>query len=138
YAEFYHDGVGAVNKLLTEKQGQVAGAFWRDEIGDITLHWGDVGSGKSDGSGLAKIVKFHPEVLNNLDELVQTLPIKKETQRRYQLENENYKVGIRKDFNGDNQNWVLTAFEKKDSIARRTTDLSSSQSDKGKTAPLDT
>ncbi|MGG7073205.1 DEAD/DEAH box helicase family protein [Campylobacter sp. 9BO] len=138
YAEFYHDGVGAVNKLLAEKNGQVTGAFWRDEIGDITLHWGDVGSGKSDGSGLAKIVKFHPEVLNNLDELVQTLPIKKETQRRYQLENENYKVGIRKDFNGDNQNWVLTAFEKKDSIARRTTDLSSSQSDKGKTAPLDT
>ncbi|EMC5234703.1 hypothetical protein VIZ45_001863, partial [Campylobacter coli] len=27
YAEYYYDGKGALQKLLIEKQGQVAGAF---------------------------------------------------------------------------------------------------------------
>ncbi|MEE3705569.1 hypothetical protein V2I29_08330, partial [Campylobacter sp. CX2-8023-23] len=35
YAEFYHDGKNAIQKLLTERQGQVAGAFERKELGDI-------------------------------------------------------------------------------------------------------
>ena len=120
YAEFYHDGVGAVNKLLAEKRGQVAGAFYRKELGDITLPWGEVGTGKSDGWGLAKIEKFHPEVLGKLDELIKTLPIKKETDGRFQLENEIYKIGIRKEFDGYKQNWVLTAFEKDSAFASRT------------------
>ena len=120
YAEFYRDGVGAVNKLLAEKRGQVAGAFYRKELGDITLPWGEVGTGKSDGWGLAKIEKFHPEVLGKLDELIKTLPIKKETDGRFQLENEIYKIGIRKEFDGYKQNWVLTAFEKDSAFASRT------------------
>ncbi|TWO28290.1 hypothetical protein YZ79_09255, partial [Campylobacter hyointestinalis] len=33
YAEFYHDGANAIKKLLVEKQGQVAGAFERKELG---------------------------------------------------------------------------------------------------------
>ena len=41
YPEFYHNGTGAIAKLLTEKQGQVAGAFYKEELGDIDLVWGD-------------------------------------------------------------------------------------------------
>ncbi|MCZ6169075.1 hypothetical protein [Campylobacter ureolyticus] len=40
YAEFYHDLNGAINKLLAEKKGQVAGAFYRKDLGDIDLVWG--------------------------------------------------------------------------------------------------
>ncbi|WP_172201050.1 hypothetical protein [Campylobacter sp. RM16188] len=120
YAEFYHNGKGAVQKLLAEKEGQVAGAFFRKEIGDITLPWGEVGTGRSDGWGLAKIEKFHPEVLDKLEELIKTLPIKKETDGRFQLEDKIYKVGIRKEFDGYKQNWVLTAFEKDSAFASRT------------------
>ncbi|WP_250322475.1 hypothetical protein [Campylobacter lari] len=40
YAEYYHDGKGALQKLLIEKQGQVAGAFHRKDLGDIDLVWG--------------------------------------------------------------------------------------------------
>ncbi|HEC2298728.1 TPA: hypothetical protein R2A00_001993, partial [Campylobacter jejuni] len=35
YTEYYHDGKGALQKLLIEKQGQVAGAFHRKDLGDI-------------------------------------------------------------------------------------------------------
>ncbi len=41
YAEFYHSGTSAIQKVMQEKQGQVAGAFYRKELGDITIAWGD-------------------------------------------------------------------------------------------------
>ena len=97
---------------------------------------GKAGSGRSDGYGLAKIEKFHPEVLDRLEELVQDLPITKETPNRYQLENENYKIAIRKDYDGEKENWILTAFEKKESIARRRTDLPSTETATEKTTSV--
>ena len=133
YAEFYRDGKGAVEKLLAEKQGQVAGAFYKEGLGEIDLVWGEAGSGKSDGFGLAKIVKYHPEVIDKLDDIIANTSIVKESDNRYHLENENYKLAIRKDFEGKKTNWLLTAFEKKDSIARRRTDLPSTQSEAEKT-----
>ena len=145
YAEYYRDGVGAIQKLISEAQahkqsgakteykGQVAGAFYRDDIGDITLAWGEKGTGKSDGWGLAKIAEYHPEVLHKLDKLIQDLPIVKETENRYKLDNGDFFISIRKDFEGQKQNWVLTALERDESIARRRTDLPSSQSEAEKT-----
>lgn len=121
YPEYYHDGKGAIEKLLQTKEGQVQGAFYRPDIGDITLVWGKEGTGKSDGFGLSKIAKFHPEVIDKLDKLINTLPITKESPNRYQLENEKYKLAIRKEYEGDKENWVLTAFEKDgNSVSSRT------------------
>ncbi|WP_240329922.1 hypothetical protein [Helicobacter suis] len=62
FEEFYHDPKGAIAKLIETKEGQVAGAFYREDLGDIDLVWGKAGSAKSDGYGLAKITKYHPEV----------------------------------------------------------------------------
>lgn len=117
---------------------QVSRAFYRQDLGDITLAWGEVGTGKSDGWGLAKIAKYHPETLDKLSELVETLPKVKDTENRVQLENENYKIAVRKDFEGKSENWLLTTFEKKESIARHRTDLPSSQSEAKKTTLADT
>ncbi|EPB3789546.1 hypothetical protein ACRGNJ_001735, partial [Campylobacter upsaliensis] len=126
-------GKEAVDKLLSEKRGQVKGAFYKEGLGEIDLVWGEAGSGKSDGFGLAKIVKYHPEVIDKLDDIIANTSIVKESDNRYHLENENYKLAIRKDFEGEKTNWLLTAFEKKDSIARRRTDLPSTQSEAEKT-----
>ena len=41
YAEYYNDGKNAIQKLLNEKQGQVAGAFYKDGLGEIDLVWGN-------------------------------------------------------------------------------------------------
>lgn len=138
YAEFYRDGTGAVKKLMAEKRGQVAGAFYREELGDITLAWGEAGTGKSDGWGLTKIVKYHPEVLDNLSELVEKSPIVKESDNRYLLDTPTHFLAIRKEFDGQKENWLLTAFEKDESIARRRTDLPSSQSKVEKAASTNT
>ncbi|EMQ4848827.1 hypothetical protein WGZ40_001700, partial [Campylobacter upsaliensis] len=126
-------GKEAIEKLLEEQRGQVKGAFYKEGLGEIDLVWGEAGSGKSDGFGLAKIVKYHPEVIDKLDDIIANTSIVKESDNRYHLENENYKLAIRKDFEGEKTNWLLTAFEKKDSIARRRTDLPSTQSEAEKT-----
>ena len=65
YAEHYHSGESAIQKLINEAQahkesgvkgeykGQVAGAFHRKELGNIDLVWGD------SKIGLQKIVEKH-------------------------------------------------------------------------------
>ncbi|PAF43616.1 hypothetical protein [Helicobacter sp. 11S02596-1] len=49
--EFYHQDQLAVQKLLMEKQGFIKGAFYRSDIGDIDLVWGN------DDFGLCHILK---------------------------------------------------------------------------------
>ena len=44
-------GQVAIGKLLEEKQGHVRGAFYREDIGEIDLFWGD------ESAGLQHIIK---------------------------------------------------------------------------------
>ncbi len=56
YSEFKNDGLGAINKLLETKKGFVAGAFYKEGLGDIDLVWGTPKTKDSDGYGLAHIL----------------------------------------------------------------------------------
>lgn len=94
-------------------------------LGEITLAWGKEGSAKSDGYGLAKIAKYHPEVLDNLTEIVEKTPITKQTPNRYTLETDKHFLAIRREFDGKKEKWLLTAFEKDESATKRRTDLPS-------------
>ena len=120
YAEFYHDGKGAIDKLLTERDGQVAGAFYRKELGDITLPWGEVSQSgnKIKGYGLAKIIKKHGvEILNELPNVFKTGALIKQNDVHYRIESGNYVVGLSAEFKGKKHNFVLTAFER---VGRKT------------------
>ncbi len=55
YSEFKGDGLGAINKLLETKKGFVAGAFYKEGLGDIDLVWGTPKTKDSNGYGLAHI-----------------------------------------------------------------------------------
>ncbi|HEO8742508.1 TPA: hypothetical protein R1X42_001621, partial [Campylobacter upsaliensis] len=114
YAEFYRDGKGAVEKLLAEKQGQVAGAFYKEGLGEIDLVWGD------EKIGLKKIIEKHlsdfenfegkdeaEKMVNALNEIIEkgkiitenginTLWLKKG--------DEYYLVGLSKGWNGKGEN----------------------------------
>ena len=120
YAEYYRDGVGAIEKLLGEKKGQVAGAFHREELGDIDLVWGEVtGSGKeAKGWGLAKIIEKHgdefQDIAKELDEIIRDGEVVKRAGRdeAYNIEYNGFKVGINKGFNKQGENkWIVTAFD---------------------------
>ncbi|NHA60524.1 DUF3519 domain-containing protein [Helicobacter pylori] len=57
YSEFKNDGLGAINKLLETKKGFVAGAFYKEGLGDIDLVWGTPKTKESVGYGLAHIIE---------------------------------------------------------------------------------
>ncbi|EDJ6210017.1 hypothetical protein OQ913_001223 [Campylobacter jejuni] len=118
YAEYYHDGKGALQKLLIEKQGQVAGAFHRKDLGDIDLVWGEVTDKiKHKGYGLAHIIDKHPDLeLNIIPDIIENGEIvqRKNREKSFNIVFKDYILGINKGFNksGENQ-WIVTAFEKK-------------------------
>ena len=59
---FYHKGKKAIKKLLQEKRGQITGAFYNNEIGDIDLVWGKIiNKQKKKGMGLVHILNKHPD-----------------------------------------------------------------------------
>ncbi len=119
YAEFYHDGQGAMKKLLTERNGQVAGAFHRADLGDIDLIWGEVkknAKGGWDGYGLAKIEKKYPEITAQiLDDVIKNGELEK-THNGYNVKSGRYVIGLNQGWNkngvkiGDNK-WIVTAFD---------------------------
>lgn len=118
YTEYYHDGKGALQKLLIEKQGQVAGAFHRKDLGDIDLVWGEVTDKiKHKGYGLAHIIDKHPDLeLNIIPDIIENGEIvqRKNREKSFNIVFKDYILGINKGFNksGENQ-WIVTAFEKK-------------------------
>lgn len=66
YNQFKGKAREAIAFLRSIKEGEAIGALHPKDIGDIDLVWGVEGTGKSDGYGLSKLVKYHPEVLDNL------------------------------------------------------------------------
>ena len=139
YAEFYRDGQGAVKKLLAEKQGQVAGAFYRDDLakatgtGEIDLVWGDSTKGLQhilerraadfEKQGLTKeqaTQKALEFVENDLNNIITNgtleLPLDKngvlvENPQKMFFHLDDKKSVIAVDYQGDRK-WVLTAYFK--------------------------
>lgn len=114
YDQFRGDAQGAIRQLMKMEDGEALGALHHDEIGDIDLVWGEAGTRKSDGYGLAKLVKFHPEVLDNLQGILDSMHITERTENRVQLENDEYQAAVRLTWNGEEKLWLLTAFKKKE------------------------
>ncbi|ECP8538573.1 hypothetical protein FU398_09265 [Campylobacter jejuni] len=139
YTEYYHDGKGALQKLLTQKQGQVAGAFYRDDLakatgtGEIDLVWGDSTKGLQhilerravdfEKQGLTKeqatqkALEFVENDLNNIiTKGALELPLDKngvlvENPQKMFFHLDNKKSVIAVDYQGDRK-WVLTAYFK--------------------------
>ena len=122
YTQFKGKPQEAIAFLLEKKEGEAVGALHHKDIGDIDLVWGKEGTAKSDGFGLAKLAKYHPEVLGNLQEILDTMVVVKRTDNCVQLESETHQASVRLTWDGEKKNWLLTAFEKKNSVSDNTTD----------------
>lgn len=112
FTEYKHDAQGAIERLVQEKTGEAIAALHHPDIGDIDLVWGKAGSGKSDGYGLAKIVEFHPEVLDNLQDVVAGMKVKSRSKNRVMLESDAHMGWVRLTWDGEAKHWLLTAFLK--------------------------
>ena len=107
----------ALHRLLIDQAGEVPGALSHPAIGPIDLPWGEEGIGASDGYGLAKIARYHPEVVDDLHNIVRDMDVRQVTPNRVQLESADHKAGVRLDYDGDRKTWLLTAMRKNEAPA---------------------
>jgi hypothetical protein len=139
FTEYRGDVKGAVARLSQEKGGEAIGALHHEEVGDIDLVWGKEGTGHSDGFGLSKLLKFHPEVVDNLQEILDGMHVVSRSKNRINLESERYKAAIRLTWNDKAKTWLLTAFEKEEATSptgKRTDTADSPMDLQGDTALL--
>lgn len=122
YAQFKGKPREAIDFLMKKKSGEAIGALYHKDVGDIDLVWGKEGTGHSDGFGLAKLVKYHPEVLDNLQDILNDMQVTTRNSNRINLESTTHRATIRLEWDGNKKNWLLTAFEKENPASTKTTD----------------
>lgn len=101
-----------VEQLSAARAGEVREALSHPEVGAIDVKWGEAGSGPNTGWGLSKILARHPEVVEQLPELIAEMQIASQTANRIRLESPDHLAVVRLDWEGAEQKWLLTAFEK--------------------------
>jgi hypothetical protein len=69
-------------------------------VGDIDLVWGKEGASKSDGFGLSKIAKFHPEALDDLQGHLDGMRVVSRSDNRVRLESPTHRAMISLDYYG--------------------------------------
>lgn len=115
YPEYKGTGQKAVDFLVKNKSGQVKGAFNRNDIGDIDVVWGEVTNKiEHTGYGLSHIIDKHGDsAAKKLGDVVETGDVTMTDKRgRIYIEKDNYRVVIRKSWNGNHKKWIVTGFEK--------------------------
>lgn len=122
YNQFRGNAKAAIEFLKKVRGGEAVGALHHKDIGDIDLVWGKEGTGHSDGYGLSKLVKYHPEVLDNLQEILNDMHVVSSSKNRVNLESETHKAGVRLTWDGERKSWLLTAFKKETSASDKRTD----------------
>ncbi|WP_187910268.1 DUF3519 domain-containing protein [Helicobacter pylori] len=132
YSEFKGDGLGAINKLLETKKGFVAGAFYKEGLGDIDLVWGNK------DYGLEHILEKRKKQYKRLgltpeqakertNELLKEIPtiiqkgLKEEDKPGYAVIILNNSKVVLSKFKGDNElknHYMITSFEVDDKVLR--------------------
>ncbi|WP_131139912.1 DUF3519 domain-containing protein, partial [Helicobacter pylori] len=135
YAEFVLKPKEALEKLLQEKDGQVAGAAFRDDLGGIDFVWGKDGR---DGYGLAHILekrekqytrlglnaeqikKRTDELLKSIPEVIESGTLFKDDLGRVSVELNNIRVGLKNTWDNNNLNnhFVVTSYERDEKVLR--------------------
>ncbi|MGN8505291.1 DUF3519 domain-containing protein [Helicobacter pylori] len=126
YSEFKGDGLGAINKLLETKKGFVAGAFYKEGLGDIDLVWGNKDYGlehilkrrekqaKNQGLNEQQAKEYAMSVVKTIPEVINK-GVKVERNGRVAIEYENIRVGLKDNWKGEKlpNHWVITGYEKR-------------------------
>ncbi|EKQ72096.1 hypothetical protein HMPREF1391_00950, partial [Helicobacter pylori GAM100Ai] len=138
YPEFALKPKEALEKLLQEKNGQVAGAAYREDLGGIDLVWGTPKTKDSVGYGLAHIIESREKQYKKLgltneqakertNELIKEIPniiqkgLKEEDRPGYTAIILNNSKVILSKFKGDNElknHYMITSFEVDEKVLR--------------------
>ncbi|HEO8742540.1 TPA: hypothetical protein R1X42_001653, partial [Campylobacter upsaliensis] len=129
-------GKEAVLKLLSERKGQVAGAFYKEGLGDIDLVWGEITDlEKHKGYGLAHILdkrksefveqgasqseaaqKAAEFAKNEISNIMQNGKIINKANEATRIETQDYRLILKQNWKGEptKNKWLVTAYMKKE------------------------
>ena len=117
YRQFSGKAGEAITFLLSMGSGEARGALYHRDIGYISLVYG------TEKYGIKKIEEKHPEVLVHLQEIVDVMKIVQQSENRIKLESDSHFAVVSRDYLGTRHSpWLLTAFEKKNSVPDNTMD----------------
>ncbi len=140
YPEFALKPKEALEKLLQEKNGQVAGAAYRDDLGGIDFVWGAPKTKDSVGYGLAHIIERREQqaIAKGLNEaeakeyalnIVKSIPevLEKGSKGtdhlgRVFVDHGNIRVGLNNTWNNKDleNHWVISSYELRDTTEKPT------------------
>lgn len=107
YNQFRGKAKAAIEFLKKLGSGEAASALHHHTIGDISLVWGDK------KTGLDKILRKHPEVVDNLQSIIDSMEVVQESDNRIKLESPTHFAVVSKEYKGEpREQWLLTAYEK--------------------------
>lgn len=109
FTQFKGNAKAAIEFLLHRKEGDAVAALFHKDVGDIDLYWGN------EKAGLMKIARKHPEVLDNLQAILENMKVMKSSDNRIVLESDTHKAIVSKKLGDvETPNWLLSAYEKKE------------------------
>lgn len=116
--------IEARQELRLAGEGEIPGGLFHSDVGPIDIKWGEAPSKGKPGFGLAKMEAKHPEVLDDLPEIIDGLTVASRSENRIVLESPDHKAIVRLEWDGKEQAWLLSAYERKGKAPpRRTTDV---------------
>ena len=111
YNQFRGKAKAAIEFLKKLGSGEATAALHHHTIGDISLVWGDK------KTGLDKILRKHPEVVDNLQSIIDSMEVVQESGNRIKLESPTHFAVVSKEYKGEpREQWLLTAYEKRESL----------------------
>ncbi|WQT25396.1 DUF3519 domain-containing protein [Helicobacter pylori] len=125
YPEFALKPKEALEKLLQEKNGQVAGAAYREDLGGIDFVWGNKDYGLehilkrredqaiAKGLNEAEAKEYALNIAKSIPEIIEK-GIKVDNNGRIAIEYQNIRVGLNNNWKGEKlpNHWVITSYEK--------------------------
>ena len=123
FPQFHGRPAEAIAWLLKVRCGETPGALSHPEVGEIDLVWGEA-TQRGSGYGLAKIERWHPEMLVALPARLAAMHKLRENERSIILGATDSEAVVKLDAFGSPKRWLLTAYEKvKPASAGRTIDV---------------
>lgn len=111
YNQFRGKAKAAIEFLKKLGSGEATAALHHHTIGDISLVWGDK------KTGLDKILRKHPEVVDNLQSIIDSMEVVQESDNRIKLESPTHFAVVSKEYKGEpREQWLLTVYEKRESL----------------------
>lgn len=121
YRQFVGKPQKAIKFLRKKQTGECINALHRDDIGDISIVWGEVTDPiKHKGYGLSHIIDKHEEGIKRLGFRIEDfIPIivqfgsikESDSKEEFLFESNYHRIVVEKRFKGREKQWVLTAFD---------------------------